>query len=121
VSLRDSYQAKSEIRSPATPARPAELEVIEGMPVKSTITAPEDQAKVPLCAVTVRGFAWAPAVGRGREPGLDGIASVGRSASRIRRPARHRDDRIEPCRVDLLDAYCFIDSERDTRKEEVTS
>jgi sulfite oxidase len=44
---------------PGTPARPAELEVIEGMPVKSSITAPEDQSKAPLGAMTIRGFAWA--------------------------------------------------------------
>jgi DMSO/TMAO reductase YedYZ molybdopterin-dependent catalytic subunit len=45
--------------APGSPPRPAELEVIEGMPVKSTITAPEDQSKLPLGRVTVRGFAWA--------------------------------------------------------------
>jgi DMSO/TMAO reductase YedYZ molybdopterin-dependent catalytic subunit len=44
---------------PGTPARPAELEVIEGMPVKSSITAPEDQARLKLGAITIRGFAWA--------------------------------------------------------------
>jgi len=44
---------------PGTAARPAELEVIEGMPVKSTITAPVDQGKLPLAAVAIRGFAWA--------------------------------------------------------------
>jgi sulfite oxidase len=44
---------------PGTPAKPDELEVIEGMPVKSSITAPEDQSKVQLGAITVRGFAWA--------------------------------------------------------------
>jgi DMSO/TMAO reductase YedYZ molybdopterin-dependent catalytic subunit len=44
---------------PGTPAKPAELEVIEGMPVKSSITAPEDQVKIPLGPVSVRGFAWA--------------------------------------------------------------
>src|ERR1051326_3953772 len=44
---------------PGTPARPAELEVIEGMPVKSSITAPEDQARIKLGTVTIRGFAWA--------------------------------------------------------------
>ena len=44
---------------PGTPARPAELEVIEGMPVKSTLTAPEDQSKAPLGEMTIRGFAWA--------------------------------------------------------------
>ena len=44
---------------PGSSPRPAELEVIEGMPVKSSITAPEDQAKLPLAPVTLRGFAWA--------------------------------------------------------------
>jgi DMSO/TMAO reductase YedYZ molybdopterin-dependent catalytic subunit len=44
---------------PGTPARPAELEVIEGMPVKSTLTAPEDQSKAPMAEITIRGFAWA--------------------------------------------------------------
>ena len=44
---------------PGTPARPAELEVIEGMPVKSTLTAPQDQSKAVLGAMAIRGFAWA--------------------------------------------------------------
>ena len=44
---------------PGTPARPAELEVIEGMPVKSSIVAPEDQAKVAMGPIDIRGFAWA--------------------------------------------------------------
>ena len=44
---------------PGTPARPAELEVIEGMPVKSSITAPEDQSKLALGTIAIRGFAWA--------------------------------------------------------------
>lgn len=44
---------------PGTPARPAELEVIEGMPVKSSITAPEDQSKAGLGSIAIRGFAWA--------------------------------------------------------------
>jgi hypothetical protein len=35
------------------------LEVIEGMPVKSCITAPENQMKLPLGHATIRGFAWA--------------------------------------------------------------
>ena len=39
--------------------RPAELEVIEGMPVKSTLTAPEDQSKAALGPMVIRGFAWA--------------------------------------------------------------
>jgi hypothetical protein len=44
---------------PGTPARPAELEVIEGMPVKSTLTAPEDGSKAALGPMVIRGFAWA--------------------------------------------------------------
>lgn len=44
---------------PGTPAKPDELEVIEGMPVKSSITAPEDQSKVALGPIAIRGFAWA--------------------------------------------------------------
>lgn len=44
---------------PGTPARPAELEVIEGMPVKSSLTSPEDQSKAALGQITIRGFAWA--------------------------------------------------------------
>jgi DMSO/TMAO reductase YedYZ molybdopterin-dependent catalytic subunit len=57
--MNPGYRYPKYALPPGTPARPAELEVIEGMPVKSTITAPEDQAKVPIGAVTVRGFAWA--------------------------------------------------------------
>jgi DMSO/TMAO reductase YedYZ molybdopterin-dependent catalytic subunit len=57
--MNPGYRYPKYALLPGTPARPAELEVIEGMPVKSTITAPEDQAKVSIGAVTVRGFAWA--------------------------------------------------------------
>jgi DMSO/TMAO reductase YedYZ molybdopterin-dependent catalytic subunit len=44
---------------PGTPARPAELEVIEGMPVKSSIMIPEDGAKFDGGTIPVRGIAWA--------------------------------------------------------------
>ncbi len=47
---------------PGTPARPAELEVIEAMPVKSSIMMPEDGAKFPAAGagnIAVRGIAWA--------------------------------------------------------------
>ena len=44
---------------PGTPARPNELEVIEGMPVKSSIMQPEENAKLTTAATTVRGIAWA--------------------------------------------------------------
>ncbi len=57
--MNPAYRFPKYNLPPGAPARPAELEVVEGMPVKSCITAPEDQAKVRLGAVTVRGFAWA--------------------------------------------------------------
>jgi sulfite oxidase len=57
--MNPGYRYPKYALPPGTPARPAELEVIEGMPVKSTITAPEDQSKMPLAAATIRGFAWA--------------------------------------------------------------
>jgi DMSO/TMAO reductase YedYZ molybdopterin-dependent catalytic subunit len=44
---------------PGSPAKPAELEVIEGMPVKSSLTSPEDQSKIALGPTVIRGFAWA--------------------------------------------------------------
>jgi len=37
----------------------ADLEVIEGMPVKSYITGHSDGDKIPLAATTLRGMAWA--------------------------------------------------------------
>ena len=57
--MNPGYRYPKYALPPGTPARPAELEVIEAMPVKSTITAPEDQSKAPLGAIAIRGFAWA--------------------------------------------------------------
>jgi len=57
--MNPGYRFPKYALPPGTPARPAELEVIEGMPVKSTITAPEDQSKAPLGPIVIRGFAWA--------------------------------------------------------------
>ncbi|HUB83788.1 MAG TPA: sulfite oxidase [Bryobacteraceae bacterium] len=57
--MNPGYRYPKYALPPGTPAKPAELEVIEGMPVKSTITAPEDQQKIPLAPTTLRGFAWA--------------------------------------------------------------
>jgi sulfite oxidase len=57
--MNPGYRYPKYALPPGTPARPAELEVIEGMPVKSTITAPEDQSKAALGPMTIRGFAWA--------------------------------------------------------------
>jgi len=57
--MNPGYRYPKYSLPPGTPARPAELEVIEGMPVKSCITAPEDQEKIVPGPVTIRGFAWA--------------------------------------------------------------
>lgn len=57
--MNPGYRYPKYALPPGTPARPAELEVIEGMPVKSTITAPEDQSKASTDTVSIRGFAWA--------------------------------------------------------------
>jgi DMSO/TMAO reductase YedYZ molybdopterin-dependent catalytic subunit len=57
--MNPGYRYPKYALPPGTPARPAELEVIEGMPVKSTITSPEDRSSAPLGTVAIRGFAWA--------------------------------------------------------------
>jgi DMSO/TMAO reductase YedYZ molybdopterin-dependent catalytic subunit len=57
--MNPAYRYPKYNLPPGTPAKPAELEVIEGMPVKSCITSPEDQSKLPPGPVTIRGFAWA--------------------------------------------------------------
>src|ERR1043165_46942 len=57
--MNPGYRYPKFALAPGSAPKPAELEVIEGMPVKSSITAPEDQAKLALGALTIRGFAWA--------------------------------------------------------------
>ena len=57
--MNPGYRYPKYSLPPGTPAKPAELEVIEGMPVKSSITSPEDQARLPIGAIPIRGFAWA--------------------------------------------------------------
>ena len=57
--MNPGYRYPKFALPPGTPARPAELEVIEGMPVKSSITAPEDRSTVKLGPIAIRGFAWA--------------------------------------------------------------
>jgi DMSO/TMAO reductase YedYZ molybdopterin-dependent catalytic subunit len=57
--MNPGYRYPKYALPPGTPAKPAELEVIEGMPVKSCITAPEDQQKIAPEPITIRGFAWA--------------------------------------------------------------
>ena len=58
--MNPGYRYPKYSLPPGTPAKPAELEVIEGMPVKSSIMAPDDQSKFALGAsTTLRGIAWA--------------------------------------------------------------
>src|SRR5262249_9060628 len=57
--MNPGYRYPKYALPPGSPPKPAELEIIEGMPVKSSITAPEDQSKIPLGTTTIRGFAWA--------------------------------------------------------------
>jgi DMSO/TMAO reductase YedYZ molybdopterin-dependent catalytic subunit len=57
--MNPGYRYPKYARPPGSPAVPAELEVIEGMPVKSSLTAPEDGSKVPMAPLTIKGFAWA--------------------------------------------------------------
>jgi len=57
--MNPAYRYPRRPLPPGGAARPAEMDMIEGMLVKSTITAPEDGAKIAPGTVTVRGFAWA--------------------------------------------------------------
>jgi DMSO/TMAO reductase YedYZ molybdopterin-dependent catalytic subunit len=57
--MNPGYRYPKYALPPGSPAKPAELEVIEGMPVKSCITAPEDGTKATLGSIAIRGFAWA--------------------------------------------------------------
>jgi len=57
--MNPAYRYPKYALPPGAAPRPDELEVIEGMPVKSTITAPEDQSKAAPGRMTIRGFAWA--------------------------------------------------------------
>jgi DMSO/TMAO reductase YedYZ molybdopterin-dependent catalytic subunit len=58
--MNPAYRYPKHSVPPGGAANAADLEPIEGMPVKSTITAPEDQSKLALgTPATARGFAWA--------------------------------------------------------------
>jgi DMSO/TMAO reductase YedYZ molybdopterin-dependent catalytic subunit len=57
--MNPGYRIPSIPLPPGTPARPAELEVIEGMPVKSSIMIPGDGARFDAGPISVRGIAWA--------------------------------------------------------------
>jgi hypothetical protein len=57
--MNPGYRYPKYARPPGMGAVAAELEVIEGMPVKSSLTSPEDGGKLKMAAHTIRGFAWA--------------------------------------------------------------
>lgn len=57
--MNPAYRFPKHPMAPGTPVNPADLEVIEGMPVKSFITSPMDQVKLPLAQTFLRGVAWA--------------------------------------------------------------
>ena len=57
--MNPAYRFPKHPLAPGTPVDPADLEVIEGMPVKSFITEPADSQKVPGSGLAVRGVAWA--------------------------------------------------------------
>lgn len=57
--MNPAYRFPKHAVLPGTAANPADLEVIEAMPVKSYITGHEDGAKVPLAPLTLQGIAWA--------------------------------------------------------------
>jgi DMSO/TMAO reductase YedYZ molybdopterin-dependent catalytic subunit len=57
--MNPAYRFPKTAVAPGGTANAADLEPIEGMPVKSTITAPEDQAALALGPQVIRGFAWA--------------------------------------------------------------
>ena len=57
--MNPAYRFPKHPGSPGLPVNPADLEVIEAMPVKSYITGHTDGEKIPLAVATLRGVAWA--------------------------------------------------------------
>lgn len=57
--MNPAYRFPKHAVAPGGAANPADLEMIEAMPVKSYITSPADQDRVPLRPVALRGIAWA--------------------------------------------------------------
>jgi sulfite oxidase len=57
--MNPGYRYPKYSRPPGSAPVPAELEVIEGMRVKSAITAPSEDDKVPMGPMTISGYAWA--------------------------------------------------------------
>jgi DMSO/TMAO reductase YedYZ molybdopterin-dependent catalytic subunit len=57
--MNPAYRFPKHAVAPGTSANPADLVIIEAMPVKSYITSPADQERVSLGSTTLRGIAWA--------------------------------------------------------------
>jgi DMSO/TMAO reductase YedYZ molybdopterin-dependent catalytic subunit len=57
--MNPAYRFPKHPGPPGVPVNPADLEVIEAMPVKSYITGHTDGERIPLAATTLRGVAWA--------------------------------------------------------------
>ena len=57
--MNPAYRFPEHAVAPGAAANPADLKVIEGMPVKSFITSPSDQDKVSMSPTVLRGIAWA--------------------------------------------------------------
>ncbi len=57
--MNPAYRFPKHPVPPGTAANPADLEVIEGMPVKSYITSIADADSIPLAPLQLRGIAWA--------------------------------------------------------------
>jgi DMSO/TMAO reductase YedYZ molybdopterin-dependent catalytic subunit len=57
--MEPAYRFPKHPGPPGVPVDRADLEVIEGMPVKSYITGHADGDKIPVARTTLRGMAWA--------------------------------------------------------------
>ncbi|HTU44443.1 MAG TPA: sulfite oxidase [Bryobacteraceae bacterium] len=57
--MNPAYRFPKHAVPPGTGANPADLEIIEAMPVKSYITSPADQDRIGLAPTVLRGIAWA--------------------------------------------------------------
>lgn len=57
--MNPGYRLPKYAVAPGMPVNPTQLEVIEGMPVKSYITSVSDDEKIPLRTTVLSGFAWA--------------------------------------------------------------
>jgi hypothetical protein len=57
--MNPAYRFPKHPVPPGGAADPADLEVIEGMPVKSVIGSVSDQDRLPLGRTLLRGIAWA--------------------------------------------------------------